>query len=102
MPHIRMRAVQGLVDGARSDLVDTQCLSERDTMTDNGLVARIKFSQDVCVAHYQYMRQRKIIYLTCIHRWFKGGLFIVEFGRWFAAENAMLKTFVDTFAEPII
>src|SRR5579872_2182128 len=52
-------------------------LPEWQTKMDPGLVACIKDSENVSVARYQEMRERKMDYIAAIHRWFQNWDFLL-------------------------
>jgi len=52
-------------------------LPEWRTKMDPGLVACIKDSENVSVARYQEMRERKMDYIAAIHRWFQNWDFLL-------------------------
>lgn len=52
-------------------------LPEWEAKMDPGLVACIKKSEAISVAHYQRMRRRKMAYIASIHRWFQDWDFLL-------------------------
>jgi aspartyl-tRNA(Asn)/glutamyl-tRNA(Gln) amidotransferase subunit A len=52
-------------------------LPEWQAKMDPGLVACIKASENVSVARYQEMRERKMDYIAAIHRWFENWDFLL-------------------------
>lgn len=52
-------------------------LAEWETKMDPGLVACIRASEDVSIARYQGMRERKMAYIAAIHRFFEDWDFLL-------------------------